>query len=97
MSTKLDIDVVNLYEIYSSLLTKRQKEIFEFYYYEDMSINEIGDVLNISKNAAFNTIKKVEKLLYNFESKLHIYYNHEYNITTLKAFEIKNEIIKLIK
>lgn len=91
------LDVTNLYAIYQTLLTKKQQEIFEMYYYEDMSINEIAEELNVTKNAIFNNIKKAEKHLLEFENQLHIYYNYEYNISLLEAHQISKKIIEKIK
>ncbi len=96
---KLDykVDVTNLYEIYKELLTVKQCDVFERYYYEDESINEIADYYEISKNAVYNSLEKTKKLIYNYESTLHIYYNYEFNTTLLKGYEIDQTIIDQIK
>ncbi|MFV0469787.1 MAG: sigma factor-like helix-turn-helix DNA-binding protein, partial [Dysgonomonas sp.] len=47
------LEAIELYEIYSPLLSDKQREIFEHYYFEDMSIVEIADVFEVSKNAVF--------------------------------------------
>ncbi len=64
------VELTNLFDIYESLLTDREKEIFKYYYYEDLSLSEIGENLNITRTGVFNTLKKVEEKLTQFESSL---------------------------
>lgn len=59
-----------LFDYYQNLLTIKQQEIFEDYYGNDFSLGEIADNNKISRNAVFDTIKKVEKLLDNYEEIL---------------------------
>ena len=81
------IDLINLYDIYQDLLTDKQREYFELYYYEDYSLQEISENLGVSRNAAHDQIKRTEKKLHDFESRLH-----------LKSQEIqRNKIITQIK
>lgn len=61
-----------LFAYYQPLLTEKQQEIFEDYYANDFSLGEIAENNNISRNAVFDTIKKVEKLLENYEKKLQL-------------------------
>lgn len=67
------IELINLYDCYSSLLTSKQQNYFEDYYFNDLSLKEIAENENISRNAIFNQIKKLEKKLNTYESKLHLY------------------------
>ena len=93
------VELTNLFDIYESLLTDREKEIFKYYYYEDLSLSEIGENLNITRTGVFNTLKKVEEKLTQFEASLKLM-----NIkNTLKGLldeadigVIKNEIKKII-
>ena len=59
-----------LYGFYQNLLTEKQKLIFEDYYYEDFSLSELAENHEISRNAVFDTLKKVEKALDNYEELL---------------------------
>lgn len=93
------VELTNLFDIYESLLTDREKEIFKYYYYEDLSLSEIGENLNITRTGVFNTLKKVEEKLTQFEASLKLM-----NIkNTLKGLldeadigVIKNTIKKII-
>ena len=41
------VEIINLFDVYETLLTDREKEIFKYYYYEDLSLSEIvNDILN---------------------------------------------------
>lgn len=93
------VELTNLFDIYESLLTDREKEIFKYYYYEDLSLSEIGENLNITRTGVFNTLKKVEEKLTQFEASLKLM-----NIkNTLKGLldeadigVIKNKLKKII-
>ena len=50
------VELTNLFDIYESLLTDREKEIFKYYYYEDLSLSEISENLNITRTGVFNTL-----------------------------------------
>ena len=64
------VELTNLFDIYESLLTEREKEIFKYYYFEDLSLSEIGENLNITRTGVFNTLKKVEEKLSQYEESL---------------------------
>lgn len=64
-------ETINLYlDWYEPLLTKKQFEIMVYYYQEDLSFREIGEILNISHTAVHDTVSKVTKKLVDLESKL---------------------------
>ena len=73
----------DLYDIYCELLTDKEKEIFEDYYQNDLSLSEISENNNVSRNAIHKSLKTVEEKLNNYEAKLNIY-------------KKKQEIIKLL-
>lgn len=59
-----------LYDFYGVLLTKRQQQVFEMYYQNDLSLSEIGEELSISRQAVNDLIHRTEKILRDFEEKL---------------------------
>ncbi len=65
-------NVVFLFYLYKNLLTEKQREIFELYYFEDFSTNEIAKQKNISRVAAFDSLKQTEKQLLKFEDGLNL-------------------------
>jgi len=78
--------LVILYDFYGELLTNRQKEYFEDYYFNNLSLSEISENLNISRNAIHKSLKNICDKLIDYEEKLQLY---EKNI---KLNEIINSI-----
>lgn len=66
-----------LYSYYQNLFTPKQKEVFESYYFEDYSLAEIAQSLDVSRNAIWDILKKVEHNLDEYEEKLHLYANEQ--------------------
>ena len=60
----------SLYDLYSNLLTDKQKSYFEDYYFNDLSLFEIADNNNVSRNAIFDQLQKVRNILDDYENKL---------------------------
>ena len=65
----------SLYQYYGALLTDKQKEMFECYYIDDFSLSEIAENLSVSRNAVWDTLKKVIDKLEEYEVKLKLYNN----------------------
>ena len=65
----------SLYQYYETLFTSKQQEMFESYYVDDFSLSEIAENLNVSRNAVWDTIKKVIEKLEEYETKLKLYHN----------------------
>ena len=51
-------------------LTEKQKEIYELFYQNDMSLSEIAAELDISRQAVRDQLKRTEKILSEYEEKL---------------------------
>ena len=64
-----------LLDYYGELLTDHQRNIMEEYFYEDLSMNEIADNLNISKSAVQDLIKRSVKQLNEYDSILKLIEN----------------------
>ncbi|WP_250278847.1 YlxM family DNA-binding protein [[Clostridium] colinum] len=65
-----------LYDFYGELLTDKQKEIFELYHLNDLSLYEISSQYNISRQAVLDSIKRTEKTLLHYEEKLSLIEKH---------------------
>ena len=59
-----------LCELYGKLLTKKQYEFLNDYYNNDLSLSEIAENNNITRQAVRDNIKKGEKKLFEYEEKL---------------------------
>ena len=89
-------EIIGLYDIYGSLLTDKQRTYFEDYYYMDLSLAEIAENYNISRNAIHDQLKRVNEALINFESNLHLH-NKFKKIKNLDIEDkIKDEILNIL-
>ena len=61
-----------LLDLYDQLLSGRQRQVMDLYYKEDYSLNEISDLLSISKQAVSEHIKRAEAALKNYEMALEL-------------------------
>ena len=59
-----------LYDFYGELLTDHQKEIYEDYVLNDLSLVEIAEQKGISKQGVHDLIKRCDKILNEYETKL---------------------------
>ena len=61
-----------LYDFYGELLTEHQKEIYEQFIVEDLSLSEIAKDAGISRQGVHDLIKRCNKILEEYETKLHL-------------------------
>lgn len=66
------LEISLLYDFYGELLTNKQKNIFELYYQNDLSLGEIGEQLKISRQGVYDTLKRSESILSQYEEKLRL-------------------------
>lgn len=62
-----------LYDLYGSLLTDKQRKYFEDYYFNNLSLSEMAEDYDVSRNAIFKQLHNVVDKLMEYESKLHLY------------------------
>jgi len=68
MDKKVEISM--LCDIYGKLLTGKQFEFINDYYNNDLSLSEIAENNNITRQAVRDIIKKGERKLFEYEEKL---------------------------
>lgn len=61
-----------LYDFYGELLTDNQRSLYEDVVYNDMSLGEIAAERGISRQGVHDQIKRCDKILQEYESKLHL-------------------------
>lgn len=89
-----------LFDYYGKLLTEKQQRYFSYYYFDNLSLGEIKDNLNISRNAIHKQLKVIEEKLINYEEVLHMYEKDkklEKIIEKIEDKKIKKEIKDIIK
>ncbi len=86
----------NLYDLYKNLLTDKQQEYFEDYYFNNLSLSEIADNYNISRNAVSKQLSVIKEKLDDYEQKLELY-NKNQKINCLNIDEnTKNKIMDIL-
>ena len=61
-----------LYDFYGELLTVHQKDIYERFVLEDLSLSEIAEQEGISRQGVHDIVKRCQRILEGYEEKLHL-------------------------
>lgn len=61
-----------LFDFYGALLNEHQHMIYEEYVYDNLSLSEIAASHEISRQAAHDLVKRCDKMLSDYENKLHL-------------------------
>ena len=73
----MNLEYVYLFDYYGELLTDKQKEYFKDYYFNNLTLQEIADNNNVSRNAVHKNIKEILSKLDYYEEKLKLYSNKQ--------------------
>ena len=65
--------IIILYDYYAELFNDKQRKYFEEYYFDNLSLSEISENEDISRNAVHKSVKGVVNKLYEYEDKLKLY------------------------
>ena len=63
------LEMTLLFDYYGDLLTDRQRMCFDLRYNQDMSLAEIAEELNVSRQGVHDNLSRAEALLRNMEEK----------------------------
>ena len=90
------VEIGILFDFYGKLLNDRQYLTVELYYIYDFSLAEIGEELNISRQAVYDMLKRSEQKLYEYENVLGLVEKFNSNKEKIKDIailvdEIENE------
>jgi predicted DNA-binding protein YlxM (UPF0122 family) len=89
------VQIALLFDFYGQLLTVKQIEIVDMYYNNDLSLGEISEQKGISRQGVYDTLKRAEKTLYQYEEKLGLvdrFLKQKQNMQ--KTIEMLDELIK---
>ena len=59
-----------LLDYYGEMLTNKQREVMDFYYNEDLSLSEISEHVNVTRQGVHDLIKRSEASLMELDEKL---------------------------
>lgn len=65
-----NLEMALLMDLYASVLTQKQREMLELYYYEDLSLAEIAQNCGISRQGVRDAIKRGETVMLDLEDQI---------------------------
>lgn len=86
------IYLTGLYDYYKPLFTERQQNYFEDYYFDNLTMEEIAENNQVSKNAVSKALIEVKEKLEDYESKLHLMDNKK----KIKNILMNDDYLKII-
>ncbi|MBR5743264.1 MAG: YlxM family DNA-binding protein [Clostridia bacterium] len=78
-----------LYDFYGDMLTEKQKQIFDLYHNEDLSLAEIAEITGITRQGVRDSVVRSEAALRSMEEKTGL-------IARFREMEKKREEIHLL-
>jgi len=63
-------EVTLLFDTYGSMLTDKQRDYLDMRYNQDMSLSEIAQLQNVSRQAVFDNLTRTEALLRRMEENI---------------------------
>ncbi len=87
-----NLELIELYDIYSKLLTKKQQEIFSQYYLYDLSLREIAENKEISYQAVRDSLQKSMEMLESYENIMHMKKLYDNNLKLENIIKNSNDL-----
>lgn len=76
-----------LFDFYQSLLTDKQRTYIKLYYLEDLSLGEIADEHNVSRQAVYDNVRRTEAMLEDYEQKLNLFSKFQRRLEIIEKME----------
>ena len=86
------------YDFYGELLTEHQRQIYEARVFDNLSLSEIAQDFEISRQGVHDLIKRCDKILQGYEDKLHLlqkFMNIKETITQIESITNQDDVRKL--
>ncbi|MDR3563842.1 MAG: YlxM family DNA-binding protein [Negativicutes bacterium] len=82
-----------LYDFYGALLTDKQRQCLEMHYLNDLSLAEIADEFQVSRQAIHDILRRGELILEEYEAKLGLVDRYRQEQESIRqAFEMLNDL-----
>lgn len=81
-----------LIDIYGDLLTEKQQRYLMMYYEEDLSLAEIAEILEVSRNAVYDQIRRSLQALNQYEERLGLLAKHQERLQLIEKIEAEQNI-----
>ena len=75
-----------LYDFYGELLPEKQRDLFRFYHEDNLSLSEIAEEFNMTRQGVYEAVRRAEEKLKSYESKLGL----------LEKFALREEVLHQI-
>ena len=72
MAEGKNLEVALLLDFYGEMLTEKQREVIDLYYNQDLSLAEIAQEYQISRQGVYDLIHRVTAILEGYEEKLQL-------------------------
>lgn len=76
-----------LFDFYQSLLTDKQRAYMNLYFLEDLSLGEIAEEYNVSRQAIYDNVRRTEAMLEDYELKLELFSKFQKRMKVMKEIE----------
>ena len=85
-----------LYDYYEKLLNEKDRDCFKYYYFDNLSLSEISENLDISRNAIHKRLKKAEEELLFYEKNIGLYNKEQKILSIIDDENTKTKIQKIL-
>lgn len=89
-----NLDVAVLLDFYGGMLTDKQRDVIDLYYNQDLSLSEIAEHENITRQGVRDSIKRGEVFLFELEDKLKLFDTYIETMKAMQAIQYVSERIK---
>ncbi|EZH67218.1 hypothetical protein DH09_04590 [Bacillaceae bacterium JMAK1] len=85
-----------LFDFYHALLTDKQRNYLQLYYYDDYSLGEISELYDVSRQAVYDNIRRSELMLEQYEEKLQLFSRYRLREELYKKLRLVSEDSEVI-